>query len=95
VPRLRAIARTTAIKGNVDAQEWANAFPEHKSLMLADRSIYVLHDVGDLTFDPARRGIAIVVAGHSHRPTVETINGVLFLNPGSAGRRRFNLPVTL
>jgi putative phosphoesterase len=95
VPRLRAIAPTTAIKGNVDAQEWANAFPEHEALVLAGRSIYVLHDIGDLTFDPAKRGIAVVIAGHSHRPTIETVNGVLFLNPGSAGRRRFKLPVTL
>ena len=56
---------------------------------------HVLHDVGDLDFDPVERGIAIVVAGHSHRPKIETVNGVLFLNPGSAGHRRFKLPVTL
>ena len=95
VPRLRAIAPTTAIKGNIDTQEWANAFPEHEALVLAGRSIYVLHDIGDLDFDPAKRGITLVISGHSHRPTVETVNGVLFLNPGSAGRRRFKLPVTL
>ena len=86
---------TTAIKGNVDTQGWANALPERELLVLAGRSIYVLHDIRDLDFDPAKQGIAMVIAGHSHRPMVETANGVLFLNPGSAGRRRFKLPVTL
>ena len=95
VPRLRAIAPTTAIRGNVDTQTWATEFPERKTVELAGRSIYVLHDVGALDFDPAERGIAIVIAGHSHRPKIDTRNGVLFLNPGSAGPRRFRLPVTL
>ena len=95
VPRLSAIASTTAVKGNIDTQEWTNAFPAHEYLVLAGRSIYVLHDIGELDFDPGKQGIAIVIAGHSHRPKVEIIDGVLFLNPGSAGRRRFKLPVTL
>jgi putative phosphoesterase len=95
VPRLMEVASVTAIRGNVDTQPWAAAFPEHATVALAGRSIHILHDVGDLDFDPVERGIAIVVAGHSHRPKIETVNGVLFLNPGSAGHRRFKLPVTL
>jgi putative phosphoesterase len=95
VPRLRQVAPTTAIRGNVDTQVWAAAFPERATAALAGRSIYVLHDVGELDFDPAERGMAIVISGHSHRPKIDTRNGVLFLNPGSAGHRRFNLPVTL
>ena len=95
VPRLRAIAPTTAIRGNVDSQSWARAFPERQLLALAGRSVYVLHDLHELEFDPAEQGISTVISGHSHRPAIETIGGVLFVNPGSAGRRRFKLPVTL
>ena len=95
VPRLRAIAPTTAIRGNVDTQEWAREFPEWDAVTLAGRSIYVLHDLGDLNLDPVTAGFDIVISGHSHRPRVETIDGVLYLNPGSAGPRRFMLPITL
>ena len=95
VPRLREIAPVTAVRGNVDTQPWAAAFPERATVVLAGRSIYVLHDVGDLDFDPAKRGIAIVDCGPLASAAVETVNGVLFLNPGSAGHRRFKLPVTL
>ena len=95
VPRLRTIAPTTAIRGNVDTQPWASAFPDRTTLVLAGRSIHVLHDVGDLDFDPPGQGIAIIIAGHSHRPKMETVDGVLYLNPGSAGPRRFKLPITL
>ena len=95
VQRLRTIAPTTAIRGNVDTQPWASAFPDRTTLVLAGRSIHVLHDVGDLDFDPPGQGIAIIIAGHSHRPKMETVDGVLYLNPGSAGPRRFKLPITL
>ena len=64
-------------------------------MTLAGRSIYVLHDLGDLSLDPVTAGFDIVISGHSHRPRVETIDGVLYLNPGSAGPRRFRLPITL
>jgi uncharacterized protein len=94
VPRLRAIAPTTVIRGNVDTQEWAREFPDRETLTLAGRSIYVLHDLGDLKLDPVT-AFDIVISGHSHRPCVETIDGVLHLNPGSAGPRRFRLPITL
>jgi putative phosphoesterase len=95
VPRLRAIAPTTVIRGNVDTQEWAQEFPDWDAVTLAGRSISVLHDLGDLNLDPVTAGFDIVISGHSHRPRVETIDGVLYLNPGSAGPRRFRLPITL
>jgi len=95
VPRLRAIAPTTAIRGNVDTQEWARKFPDWDAVTLAGRSIYVLHDLGDLNLDPVTAGFDIVISGHSHRPRMETIDGVLYLNPGSAGPRRFGLQITL
>jgi uncharacterized protein len=95
VPRLRAIAPTTAIRGNVDTQEWAHEFPDWDAVTLAGRSIYVLHELGDLNLDPVTAGFDIVISGHSHRPRMETIDGVLYLNPGSAGPRRFRLPITL
>ena len=95
MPRLRAVAPTTAIRGNVDTQEWAREFPEWDAVTLAGRSIYVLHDLGELNLDPVTAGFDIVISGHSHRPRMETIDGVLYLNPGSAGPRRFRLPITL
>ena len=95
VPRLGEIAPVTAIRGNVDTQPWAQAFPAWDVVTLADRMIYVIHDVGDLDLDPAAAGIAIVVSGHSHQPKIESRGGVVYLNPGSAGPRRFRLPVSL
>ena len=95
VPRLQKVAPTTAIRGNVDTQPWAAAFPERATVVLADRSIYVLHDPGDLSLDPVTAGFDIVISGHSHRPRVKIIDGVFHLNPGSAGPRRFRLPITL
>jgi uncharacterized protein len=95
IPRLNEIAPTTAIRGNVDTQAWTTAYPERVTIQFAGRTILVLHDVNELDLDPAEAGIAIVISGHSHRPTIEMMTGVLFLNPGSAGRRRFKLPVTL
>ena len=92
---LRQIAPVTAIRGNVDTGEWAKDYPDTLTLRLGERSFYVLHDLGKLQIDPAVRGIDVVVSGHSHRPRVETIDGVLYLNPGSAGPRRFKLPMTL
>lgn len=95
VPRLREIAPVTAIRGNVDRQPWAVLFPETVTVMLATRSIHVLHDLAELDLDPSERAIDIVASGHSHRPKADTVDGVLYLNPGSAGPRRFRLPITL
>jgi putative phosphoesterase len=95
VAALRRIAPVTAIRGNVDTESWADAYPETATVRLADRAIFVLHDLKALRIDPVAEGIDIVVSGHSHVPKIETIGGVLYLNPGSAGRRRFRLPITL
>ena len=69
--------------------------PRNRVVRLAGRSLYVLHDLKTLQVDPIARGIDVVVSGHSHVPKIDTADGVLYLNPGSAGRRRFRLPVTL
>src|SRR5665213_1936821 len=95
IEALRRIAPVTAIRGNVDSGDWAVAYPETEVVRLAGRSLYVLHDLKTLQIDPIARGIDIVVSGHSHVPKIDTADGVLYLNPGSAGRRRFKLPVTL
>ena len=94
VNALRRIAPVTAIRGNVDSGEWAREYPDTKRVRLAGRSIYVLHDLKTLQADPAA-GIDVIISGHSHVPKIDTVNGVLYVNPGSAGRRRFKLPITL
>jgi putative phosphoesterase len=95
IEALRRIAPVTAIRGNVDIDEWAVAYRETEVVRLAGKSIFVLHDLRTLQIDPIARGIDVVVSGHSHVPRIDTADGVLYLNPGSAGRRRFRLPVTL
>jgi uncharacterized protein len=95
VPALRRIAPVTAIRGNVDTGDWAAEFADIELAKLAGRSIYVLHDLNALKIDPIACGVDVVVSGHSHAPKIRTADGVLYLNPGSAGRRRFKLPITL
>jgi hypothetical protein len=91
--QLAAIARVDAVRGNNDTGPWARAIPERQSLEIDGITILLLHDVKELGREiPAAR---VVVAGHSHRPRVEERHGVLFINPGSAGPRRFSLPVTV
>jgi putative phosphoesterase len=93
VARLAAIAPTTAIRGNVDTEPWARAFPARAVVALAGRTIHVIHDLADL--GPVPAGADMIVSGHTHRPKIETRDGIVYLNPGSAGPRRFSLPVTL
>jgi uncharacterized protein len=93
--RLCQIAPVTAIRGNVDAGGWARRYPETETVHLGARCFYILHDLTALAIDPAASGVNVVTSGHSHRVQVNTNNGVLFLNPGSAGPRRFRLPITL
>jgi putative phosphoesterase len=95
IAALRRIAPVTAIKGNVDTDDWANEYSDTELVRLAGRSIFVLHDLQALQVDPIALSIDVVVSGHSHVPKVEMVGGVLYLNPGSAGRRRFRLPITL
>jgi putative phosphoesterase len=95
IEKLAAIAPVTAIRGNVDKGEWAHKLPETEVVEVAGISIYVLHDVGQMDLKPEASGFAVVISGHSHVPKQETRNGVLYFNPGSAGPRRFKLPVTI
>lgn len=84
-----------AIRGNVDTGEWAASLPETADAQIGDARIYLIHNVKDLTFDPAGHGYNIVVSGHSHKAASSVRHGVLYLNPGAAGPRRFHLPVTV
>ena len=92
--RLKTIASVFAVRGNVDTDKWALALPETEVVETVAATIYVLHDVHALDLDPAAAGFHIVISGHSHKPARTECGGVLFLNPGSAGPRRFDLPVT-
>lgn len=92
---LGAIAPVIAVRGNNDQGTWAKDIPEFAVVQVKSISIYVIHDIKDLKFDPAPKGINVVISGHSHKPSVKEQAGILYLNAGSAGRRRFRLPVTL
>lgn len=92
---LRAIAPVIAVRGNNDQGAWAEAIPERETIEVAGVSICLLHILKDLAIDPNAAGIQVVISGHSHKPLVEEQDGVLFLNPGSAGPRRFKLPITI
>lgn len=92
---LRAIAPVTAVRGNNDHGAWARGIEATAALQIGEAWLYVLHDVHELDLDPKAAGFAAVIAGHSHRPKIEERHGVLYLNPGSAGPRRFTLPVAV
>ena len=92
---LRAIAPVTAIRGNIDTHGPAAQLPATEAVELNGKLIYMLHSLADLDLKPEAAGISVVVYGHSHKPGVETRNGVLYLNPGSCGPRRFSLPITV
>ena len=92
---LRAIAPVTAVRGNVDAGSWARRLPKTEVLEVEGVSIYVLHILDQLDLKPEAAGMSVVVYGHSHMPKQERKNGVLYFNPGSAGPRRFHLPVSV
>lgn len=95
VEGLSDIAETVAIRGNIDRESWAEKFPTSKTIEVSGKRIYILHNLKDLNFDPAAEHVDIVIAGHSHKPSIRQENGVLYLNPGSAGPRRFKLPVAV
>jgi putative phosphoesterase len=90
---LEAIAPVTAIRGNVD--KWAGALPDTTVVEIGGRSLYVIHDLKELDLDPRAAGFDAVISGHSHKPSVQEREGVLYLNPGSAGPRRFKLPIAV
>jgi putative phosphoesterase len=95
IAELRKIAPVTAVRGNIDRDEWAAGYAQTELVKLGGRFFYVLHNLAELDLDPAAAGIDVVVSGHSHQPRIETVDGVVYLNPGSAGPRRFSLPIAL
>lgn len=94
IARLEEIAPVLAVRGNVDREEWCYQYPLTNVLEIDNHMFYVLHDIEALDLNPAAAGFSAVIYGHSHRPEIERQDGVYFFNPGSAGRRRFTLPVT-
>jgi uncharacterized protein len=92
---LRAVAPVVAVRGNVDTAVWATALPLVEIVEAGGLQLFMLHDRQALDFDPKAAGFAAVIFGHSHRPGAEVRDGVLYLNPGSAGPRRFTLPITV
>ena len=95
IEELAGIAPTRVVRGNIDTGSWAERLPMTERVDVGERRFYVLHAISQLDLDPADAGFAAVVYGHSHQPSIETRQGVLFLNPGSAGPRRFKLPITV
>lgn len=92
---LAALAPLTVVRGNNDRGAWAAGLPETAVLRLGAFAIYVIHDLKELPLDPAAAGMRVVVSGHSHKPLRSERDGVLYVNPGSAGRRRFSLPISV
>ena len=95
IDALKAIAPLVVVKGNIDKAPWASSLPPTAVVEFHSASIYVLHRLEDLDLDPAAAGFNVVVSGHSHQPRSEERDGVLYVNPGSAGPRRFRLPITV
>jgi putative phosphoesterase len=95
IERLQRIAPVTAVRGNNDKGPWADPLHASAIVDICGKRLYVLHDIADLDLDPAADGFAAVIAGHSHKPGISEKDGVLFLNPGSAGPRRFSLPIAV
>src|ERR1700690_4534425 len=92
---LAQIAPVTAVRGNIDTESWAQTVPQTEVVEIDGVSVYMLHDLGRLDLKPEAAGIHAVIYGHSHQPKMEMKKGVLYLNPGSAGPRRFQLPVSV
>lgn len=93
--QLAALAPLTVVRGNNDHGDWAQALPESVTLTLGGIVIHMLHDLKELAIAPAAQGVRVVVTGHSHKPACAERGGVLYVNPGAAGRRRFALPVSV
>jgi putative phosphoesterase len=93
--KLAAIAPVTAVRGNVDREHWARKLPETEVVEIEGTSIYILHDLKTLDLKPEAAGFSAVIFGHTHIPKQEIRHGVLYFNPGSAGPKRFRLPMTV
>ena len=95
IESLQALAPATVVRGNIDQGSWAASWPATATVEAGRVRICVLHDIHQLRVDPAKSGVDVVVSGHSHKPTRSEHEGVLYINPGSAGPRRFGLPITV
>jgi uncharacterized protein len=93
--RLAAIAPVTAVRGNNDKGDWARSIAETRMVQFGNVGVYTIHDLARMDIDPKSAGAGVVISGHSHRPRVLEKDGVLYVNPGSAGRRRFTLPISI
>jgi putative phosphoesterase len=93
--QLAAIAPLTAVRGNNDRDAWADAVPETDMVQIGGVFLYALHDIAELDIDAASAGVQVVMTGHSHKPLIDRRDGVLYINPGSAGPRRFSLPISV
>jgi putative phosphoesterase len=92
---LEQIAPVTAVRGNIDTEPWAQSIPATAVIEVGAVRLYIIHDVKELGLNPAAAGFSAVISGHSHQPKQEIVNDVLYFNPGSAGPRRFKLPVSV
>lgn len=95
IDRLSEIAPVVAVRGNVDKESWAKEFPLDKVVNVCGKYLYVLHNLNEIDLDPVAAGFDVVISGHSHKPAIHNKDGVLYVNPGSAGPRRFKLPVAV
>jgi putative phosphoesterase len=95
IDSLKALALVIVVRGNIDTDAWASSLPETAVTQFGGKKIYVLHNIQDLAADPVKSGFHVVVSGHSHQPGCTERDGVLYINPGSAGPRRFKLPITI
>ena len=92
---LAAIAPTTAVRGNNDRGAWADSLRQSELVEIGGIVLYVVHDIAAIDIDPVAAGVRVVVSGHSHKPSADERDGLLFVNPGSAGPRRFSLPISI
>jgi putative phosphoesterase len=92
---LAAMAPLTAVRGNNDREPWAARLPETELIRVGNIFVYIIHNLAELDIEPAAAGVRVVVSGHSHKPTVEERDGILYVNPGSCGPRRFKLPISV
>jgi uncharacterized protein len=95
IDELGKLAKVSVVKGNNDRGGWADSLNETELFAVANNWLYVIHDLSQIDIDPLAAGVHVVISGHSHKPLIQEKNGVLFLNPGSAGPRRFSLPISV
>ncbi len=95
INRLKKLAPVKAIRGNIDKDKCIEEFPEALDFKFGNKKVFVIHNIKDMEYNYEEKKFDIIISGHSHKPLIKEENGVLFLNPGSAGKRRFNLPISI